>query len=106
MKIEEFDAFVEAVLDSAPDDVDSEWYGSDYQIAKQLLDSARKRMFEQELARQANARLIAAAPDMAAALLEFVETMDGLPSSDETSLRVWDVYHKARAAIAKATKGE
>ena len=53
MKIEDFDAFVKAVLDSIPDGVDNEWYGTDYQITKQLLDSARERMFEQELARQA-----------------------------------------------------
>lgn len=40
------------------------------------------------------------------ALREFVQTMEGLPASDETSLRVWDTYHTARAAIAKATGGQ
>lgn len=52
---------------------------------------------------QANAVLIAAAPDLLKALQEFVRVMDALPASDETSLRVWDTYSTARAAIAKAT---
>lgn len=52
---------------------------------------------------QANAVLIAAAPDLLEALQEFVRVMDALPASDETSLRVWDTYSTARAAIAKAT---
>lgn len=50
----------------------------------------------------ADARLIVAAPDLLDALKAFVETMDGLPKSDETSSRVWDRYHDAKAAIARA----
>ena len=49
---------------------------------------------------QANARLIAAAPDMLAALRELVRKADfGEPVPDW--LNVWD---EARAAIAKATE--
>lgn len=48
-----------------------------------------------------NAPVLAAAPKMLAALREFVKTMEGLPPSDETSLRVWDAYHTAKAAIAE-----
>ena len=36
------------------------------------------------------------------ALQEFVRTMDSLPESDETNLRVWDMYQIAQAAIKKA----
>lgn len=50
----------------------------------------------------ADARLIAAAPDLLAALEAFTETMEGLPASDETSLRVWDRYHEAKQAIQQA----
>ena len=35
------------------------------------------------------------------ALQEFVRTMDSLPESDETNLRVWDMYQIAQAAIKK-----
>lgn len=54
-------------------------------------------------AAEANKSLIVAAPDMLDALREFVEVMDSLPSSDETSLRVWDTYHTAVAAIKKSS---
>lgn len=52
--------------------------------------------------RAANARLIAAAPELLYALQEFVRTMESLPESDETNLRVWDMYRMAQAAIKKA----
>ena len=51
----------------------------------------------------ADARLIVAAPELLDALRAFVETMESLPASDETSLRVWDRYHEAKAAIERAT---
>lgn len=48
---------------------------------------------------QARADLEAENARLREALREFVQTMDSLPASDETSLRVWDVYHTARAAL-------
>jgi hypothetical protein len=51
----------------------------------------------------ADARLIVAAPELLDALTAFVKTMDSLPASDETSLRVWDLYNDAKAVIEKAT---
>ena len=36
---------------------------------------------------------------------EFVQTMDALPDSDETSLRVWDVYDTARKLIERMQRG-
>jgi len=51
----------------------------------------------------ADARLIVAAPELLDALTAFVKTMDSLPASDETSLRVWDIYNDAKAVIEKAT---
>lgn len=50
----------------------------------------------------ANARLMVAAPHLLYALQEFVRTMESLPESDETNLRVWDMYRMAQAAIKKA----
>lgn len=52
---------------------------------------------------EANARLIAAAPDLLAACEQaLVELEDSLPApSDE-----WDFYDKLRLAIAKATGGQ
>ena len=37
---------------------------------------------------------------------EFVQTMDSLPDSDETNLRVWDVYDTAHKLIEKMQQGE
>ena len=37
---------------------------------------------------------------------EFVQTMDLLPDSDETSLRVWGVYDTARKLIERIQWGE
>ena len=48
---------------------------------------------------EANARLIAAAPDLLAALVELTDIEGPLPGNVE-----W--YHRARAAIAKATGQE
>lgn len=53
----------------------------------------------------ANARLISAAPVLLDALKGFVETMKGLPISDETSGRVWGRYHEAVSAINEAEGG-
>ena len=50
----------------------------------------------------ANAKLMAASPRMLAALREFVETMEALPKSDETSVLVWDAYHAAKSAMELA----
>ena len=61
----------------------------------------------------ANARLIASAPDLLKqrdelleVVREFVQTMDSLPDSNETSLRVWDVYDTASKLIEKMQRGE
>lgn len=37
---------------------------------------------------------------------DFVQTMDSLPDSDETSLRVWDVYDAASKLIKAMQQGE
>lgn len=37
---------------------------------------------------------------------EFVQTMDSLPDSNETSLRVWDVYDTASKLIEKMQRWE
>ena len=37
---------------------------------------------------------------------EFVQTMDSLPDSNETSLRVWDVYDTASKLIERMQRGE
>ena len=51
-----------------------------------------------------DAALIAAAPDLLEVLKSFIKVMDSLSASDETSLRVWDLYHDASKVIAKASK--
>lgn len=62
---------------------------------------------------QENARLIASAPDLLKqrdelleVVCEFVQTMDLLPDSDETSLCVWAVYDTARELIKAMQRGE
>ena len=51
------------------------------------------------LGEDANARLIAAAPDLLAACHAFVDTFT---DNDETTSREYDAYEAAGAAIAKA----
>ena len=60
----------------------------------------------------ANCRLIAAAPNLLRqrdelldVVREFVQTMDLLPDSDETSLCVWGVYDTARKLIERIQWG-
>lgn len=62
---------------------------------------------------RANAKLIASAPDLLKqrdelleVVREFIQTMDSLPDSNETSLRVWDVYDTASKLIEKMQRGE
>lgn len=55
-----------------------------------------------ESATPEQACILAAAPGLLAALEAFTETMEGLPASDETHLRVWDRYHEAKQAIKQA----
>ena len=65
------------------------------------IDNLGKHKEEQE----ANARLIAAAPDMLAALSAYVAAINGLSRQqvEECPFAVIDCVHAARAAIAKAT---
>jgi len=44
--------------------------------------------------------------EMLEVVREFVQTMDSLPDSNETSLRVWDVYDTASKLIEKMQRGE
>jgi hypothetical protein len=65
----------------------------------------RQPLFTREC-QEANARLIAAAPELLAALRQLVKDAD----DNSESLKVWRAAHPhleaARAAIAKATGGE
>ena len=54
---------------------------------------------------RANARLIAAAPDMLEALRYAVEYLEANPDDDDEYTPVRDRLHAARAAIAKAEGG-
>lgn len=52
---------------------------------------------------EANAKLIAAAPDMLQVLTNFIEDYEGWKSGENDSNNVEGIYEQAKAAINKAT---
>lgn len=52
MKLEEFDKFAKLVLDSMNETNKDEFYGSEYSICKQFLESARLDNFSEEIKNQ------------------------------------------------------